>query len=112
MGSGVGFEVQSPGLVAKDQTSPTMPPHPGSNKFTGDPPKRDNYRRALPDALAQAGLSAEERAALDAAEKEELIKEKYLVDKIKQEHQDQIQEVLAKRKRNKLKELVSGIDLN
>ena len=128
------------GIEAKDQTSPSMTPHrrfpsymeqfpkkkanlgvpiegTTSNKFTDDPPSggppgRDNYRRALPDALAQAGLSAEERAALDAAEKEELIKEKYLVDQNKQEYGSQIQGVLAKRKRKLLEELVSGIDLN
>jgi hypothetical protein len=82
-----------------------------SNKFTGGPPRRDNYRMALPYALAQANLSAEERAARDAAEKQELIKEKYLVDQNKQKYQDQVREVLAKRKRNKIEDLVSNLNI-
>jgi len=82
-----------------------------SNKFTSGPPRRDNYRMALPYALAQANLSAEERVARDAAEKQELIKEKYLVDQNKQGYQNQIQEVLAKRKRNKIEDLVAGLNL-
>jgi hypothetical protein len=84
-----------------------------SNKFADAPPSggspgRDNYRRALPDALAQAGLSAEERAARDVAEKQELLKEKYLVGQKKKEYGDQMKNLLAKRKTNKLKDLVSS----
>jgi hypothetical protein len=88
-----------------------------SNKFTDDPPSggppgRDNYSRALRDALPQAGLSTEEMAARDVAEKEQLIKEKYLVGQKKQEYGAQTDGVLARRKRKLLEELVADIDLN
>ena len=110
------------GIEAEDQTSPPMTPHRRFPSYmeqfpkkkddlvdtSGGPPGRDNYRRALPDALAQAGLSAEERAAHDAAEKQELIKEKYLVGQKKKEYGDQMKNLLAKRKTNKLKDLVSS----
>ena len=116
------------GIEAKDQTSPSMTPHrrfPSymeqfpkkkdnlvgiSNKFTGDTPKRDNYRRALPDALAQAGLSTEELAARDAEEKQELLKDKYLVDTKKQEYKNLTDKTLAKRKSNLITEALRETD--
>ena len=81
-----------------------------SNQVTGGPPRRDNYRMALPYALAQANLSAEERAARDATEKQELIKEKYLVDQNKQEYKDQTDGILAKRQRNLITEALRETD--
>ena len=81
-----------------------------SNKFTGDAPKRDNYRRALHDALPQAGLSTEELAARDAAEKQELLKDKYLVDTKKQEYKNQTDKTLAKRRNNLITEALRETD--
>ena len=52
------------------------------------------------DALPQAGLSTEELAARDAAEKQELLKDKYLVDTKKQEYKNLTDKTLAKRRRN------------
>jgi hypothetical protein len=82
-----------------------------SNKFTGGPPKRDNYRMALPDALAQAGLSAEERAARDVTEKQQLIKEKeQALGQNELEQKQMIEKMLAKRRRNKLTEALRETD--
>ena len=84
-----------------------------SNKFTGGSPGRDNYRRALPDALAQAGLSAEERAARDVEEKQGLIKEKeQALGQNELEQKQMIEKMLAERRRNKLTEALRETDWN
>ena len=64
---------------------------------------------ALPYALAQAGLSAEEMAARDAAEKRELIEGKeHALSRQKSEENQMIQDTVNKRRRKKLEDLVAN----
>ena len=81
-----------------------------SNKFTGEAPKRDNYRRALIDVIPQAGLSTEELAARDAEEKQELLKDKYLVDTKKQGYTNLTDKTLAKRQSNLITDALRETD--
>jgi hypothetical protein len=64
---------------------------------------------ALPYALAQAGLSTEELAARDAAEKRELIEGKeQALSRQKSEENQMIQDTVNKRRRKELEDLVAN----